>query len=411
MTRRAVITGIGVVAPTGIGAMTHWQATKEGRNAIRPISRFDASRYSCRLAGEVDGFAQGAYVEKRVEVQTDRWTWMALATADLALKDAALDPATIAPYKMGVATASASGGNEFGQREIQSLWGKGPGFVGAYQSIAWFYAASTGQISIKYGLKGPCSVIVSDGAGGLDALGHSRRMIRRGATAMIGGGTEAPIAPYAITCQMNTGCLSEKTDPAAAYRPFDACANGYVPGEGGAMLIVEDLDDARTRGSPHFYAEIAGYASTHDGYHHSQAAPDGRQLARAMSRALADASVRPDQVDAVFADAAGTLAGDVAESLAIKQVFGNDASRVPVTAPKSMTGRLYAGAAALDVATALLAMCDGVVPPTINLDRPAEGCELAFVTEAKPMRLDTVLINARGFGGFNSALVLRRIQD
>jgi 3-oxoacyl-(acyl-carrier-protein) synthase len=203
--RRAVITGIGVVAPTGIEAAAHWRATREGRCAIRPITRFDASRYPCRLAGEVDGFDPANFFDKRLAVQTDRWTWMALAATELALKDAALTPSAVDPFRMSVVTASATGGNEFGQREIQSLWSKGPIFVGAYQSIAWFYAASTGQISIKHGIKGPCSVIVSEAAGGLDALSHARRLIRRGVDAVIVGGTEAPIAPYALTCQLSSG--------------------------------------------------------------------------------------------------------------------------------------------------------------------------------------------------------------
>ena len=409
MTPRAVITGIGVIAPTGIGAASHWRATKEGRCAIRPISRFDASRYACRLAGEIDRFEPSDFLEKRLVVQMDRWTWMALAATELALKDAALDPSSISPFSMGVITASGTGGNEFGQREIQSLWSKGPIFVGAYQSIAWFYAASTGQISIKHGIRGPCSVIVSEGAGGLDALGHSRRLIRRGLDVVISGGTEAPIAPYALTCQMRSGRLSSKLDPKAAYRPFDACANGYVPGEGGAILIVENLEGAKKRGAPRVYAEIAGHASTHDSYDHSRSAPDGQQLARAMSLALDRAGVAPEEIDLIFADAAGTPDGDIAESLAIKRVFGEYASRVPVTAPKSMTGRLYSGAGALDVATALLAMCEGVAPPMINLDQPGEGCDLAFVTgAAREMALKSVLVNARGFGGFNSSLVLRR---
>ena len=412
MTPRAVITGIGVVAPTGIGAALHWQATKEGRCAIQPITRFDASRYACRLAGEIKGFEPSDFLEKRLMVQMDRWTWMALAATELALTDAALDPSSLPPFSMGVITASAMGGNEFGQREIQSLWSKGPLFVGAYQSIAWFYAASTGQISIKHGIKGPCSVVVSEGAGGLDALGHSRRQIRRGLVAVVSGGTEAPISPYALTCQMRSGRLSSKLDPKAAYRPFDACANGYVPGEGGAILIVENLECAKKRGAPRVYAEIAGHASTHDSYDHSKSAPDGRQLARAMSLALERAGVAPAEIDLIFADAAGTPDGDIAECLAIKQVFGEYASRVPVTAPKSMTGRLYSGGGALDVATALLAMCDGVAPPMINLDQPREGCDLAFVTgAAREMALKAVLVNARGFGGFNSSLVLRRYMQ
>jgi minimal PKS chain-length factor (CLF/KS beta) len=309
---------------------------------------------------------------------------------------------------MSVVTASSSGGNEFGQREIQSLWGKGPRFVGAYQSIAWFYAATTGQISIKHGMKGPCGVVISEGAGGLDALAHARRNIRRGVDVAVSGGFEAPIGPYALACQSKTGLLSTSGD-AAGYRPFDAKANGYLPGEGGAILIVEDIDHAKRRGAPRIYGEILGHAATHDGYHHSKAAPDGVQLARAMTQALKDAGVSPDDVDTVFADAAGTAEGDAAEVKAIRKVFGRRAGEVPVTAPKSMVGRLYAGGASLDVATALLAMRDGQVPPTINLERPAAGGELDFVTgRARATKVETVLINARGFGGFNSAMVLRK---
>ena len=164
---------------------------------------------------------------------------MAMAAAQMALDDAKVDPAALDPYRMSVITASASGGNEFGQREIQNLWGKGPIFVGAYQSIAWFYAATTGQISIKYGMKGPCGVLVSEGAGGLEALWHSRRTIRRGVDVVVSGGTEAPVGPFALTCQQQSARLSEAREPADAYRPFDRRANGYVPGEGGAIIIVE----------------------------------------------------------------------------------------------------------------------------------------------------------------------------
>src|SRR5205085_3811865 len=202
MSRRAVFTGIGVVAPTGIGNDAYWKATRDGVCGIRRISRFDPSIYATQLAGEVENFNALDYIPQMLIAQTDRWTWMALAAAQMALKDAAFDPATHDPYRMSVVTASSSGGNEFGQRELQSLWGKGPIFVGAYQSIAWFYAATTGQIAIKYGVKGPNGVIVTEGAGGLDALQHCRRTMRRGVEAVISGGTEGPIGPYALVCQM-----------------------------------------------------------------------------------------------------------------------------------------------------------------------------------------------------------------
>ena len=325
----------------------------------------------------------------------------------MALDDAKVDPADLDPYRMSVITASASGGNEFGQREIQNLWGKGPIFVGAYQSIAWFYAATTGQISIKYGMKGPCGVLVSEGAGGLEALWHSRRTIRRGVDVVVSGGTEAPVGPFALTCQQQSARLSEAREPADAYRPFDRRANGYVPGEGGAIIIVEGAAHAEQRGAPQVYGEILGYAATNDAQDPQRAPSDGSHLARAIKLAIERAGVGPDDIDAVFADASGVPEADRAEADAIKAVFGGRS--VPVTAPKSMTGRLYAGGAPLDVAAALLAMRDGVLPPTINLDEPAEGCDLDFVTGKKrSVKLDKVLVNARGFGGFNSAMVLGR---
>ncbi|MBD0330044.1 MAG: ketosynthase chain-length factor [Thermoleophilia bacterium] len=408
--RRVVVTGIGVVAPNGIGADVWWEATRAGRSAIRPISRFDTAKYPTRLAGEIDGFEPTEYVEQRLIVQTDRWTWLALAAAEMALADAQFDPGEYEDrYRLSVITASSSGGNEFGQKEIQNLWDRGPIFVGAYQSIAWFYAATTGQLSIKYRMKGPCGVIVAEGAGGLEALWQARRTIRRGVDLVVSGGTEAPIGPYALTCQLRNERLSEADEPEDAFRPFDARASGYVPGEGGAILIVEALDHAQERGAPQVYGEIVGYAATNDAGNPMHRSTDGTQLARAMSLALERAGVGPDEVDAIFADAAGVPEADAAEATAIREVFGARAGTVPVTAPKSMVGRLYAGGAPLDVAAALLAMRDGVLPPTVNLDEPAPGCELDFVRgEAREAALDTVLVNARGFGGFNSSLVLRR---
>ncbi|MBA3365920.1 MAG: ketosynthase chain-length factor [Actinobacteria bacterium] len=403
-----MITGLGVVAPNGIGTENWWEATKAGTSGIGRITQFDPSQYPVQLAGEVDGFEASDYVDQRVIVQTDRWTHMALAATQMALDDAGFDPADGDPYRMSVITASGSGGNEFGQKEIQNLWGKGPIFVGAYQSIAWFYAATTGQIAIKYGMKGPCGVVVQEGAGGLEALWHSRRNIIRGVDFVISGGTEAPIGPYALTCQLTNGRLSSASDPAKAFLPFDERANGYVFGEGGAIITVEDRGSAERREAPKLYGEIAGYGTTNDAFDAKQPTRDGGQLERAMRIALERADVAAEDVDAVFADAAGVPVADAAEAQAIKSVF--DGRDVPVTAPKTMVGRLYAGGGALDVAAALLAIRDGVLPPTINLEQPAEGCDLAFVKdEAREAELDTVLVNARGFGGFNGALVLRRV--
>jgi 3-oxoacyl-(acyl-carrier-protein) synthase len=407
---RAVVTGLGVVAPNGTGTDAWWRATCAGTSGIREISRFDPSRYATRHAGEVRDFEPTDFLERRLMVQTDRWTWMGLAAARMSLDDAAFDPAAHDPYAMGVVTASSSGGNEFGQVEIEKLWGRGPGYVGAYQSIAWFYAATTGQISIRHGMKGASGVVVAEGAGGLEALAHSRRTIRRGMKAVVSGGVEAPLSPYALACQLANGRLSRESGP-AAYRPFDARATGYLPGEGGAILLVESLDDARRRGAPHVYGEIAGYGATHDACDPAHPPADGRRLARAIELALADAGLEPADIDAIFADGAGTPVGDRLEADALQTVFGARAAEVPITVPKSMVGRLYAGGAALDVAGALLAIRDRRLPPTINLDEAAHGDDLRFVRgAAQAMDLDTVLVIARGYGGFNAALVVRRID-
>jgi len=334
--------------------------------------------------------------------QTDRWTQLALAAAQWALDDARLDPGSLNDYELGVVTASSSGGNEFGQREMQKLWGHGPKHVGAYQSIAWFYAASTGQLSIQHGARGPCGVLVSEQASGLDALGQARREIRGGTRAMLCGGTEAPMSPYAMLCQAASGRLSRVDDASRAYLPFDEAASGHVPGEGGAMLVVESAASAMARGVSG-YGVIAGYAATFDPAPGSGRPPG---LARAIRYALSDAGVAAADIDVVFADAAGTPELDRAEAAALRAVFGPRG--VPVTAPKAGTGRLYAGAGTLDVATALLALRAGVIPPTPRVSRvPAEfGMDLVL-TDPRPAPLRTALVLARGEGGFNSAAVMR----
>nr|BAA82310.1 Polyketide synthase [Actinomadura verrucosospora subsp. neohibisca] len=402
-----VVTGIGVVSPTGIGHEAHWAATLRADPAIGPLRRFDASSYPTRLGGEVPGFDTADRVPGRLIPQTDHWTHLALAATDLALADAGVVPEDLPEYEMAVVTAGSSGGVEFGQREIQALWGKGPRHVGAYQSIAWFYAATTGQISIRHGMRGPCGVVVAEQAGALESFAQARRHLADGTRMVVAGGTDAPFSPYGLTCQLSSGRLSTRTDPARAYLPFDAAAAGYVPGEGGAILIVESAASARARGAGPGYGRIAGYAATFDPPPGSGRPPT---LARAIRTALAEAALDAADVDVVFADAAGVPALDEAEARALAEVFGPRG--VPVTAPKSMTGRLYAGGAALDVATALLAMRDSAIPPTAGVTDVPDGYALDLVRgDPVPAALRGVLVLARGYGGFNAALVLRGTDD
>jgi act minimal PKS chain-length factor (CLF/KS beta) len=399
-----VVTGIGITAPNGLGTEAFWSATLAGRGGIGPVKRFDARGYPAKLAGEVPGFVAEEHLPGRLIPQTDHMTRLALVAADWALEDAGVTPGDWEQFDMGVVTASSAGGFEFGGNELQKLWAKGGQYVSAYQSFAWFYAVNTGQISIRNGMKGPSGVVVSDQAGGIDALAQGRRAIRRGSRLIVSGGVDGSICPWGWIAQLAAGRLSTDEDPATAYRPFDARAAGYVPGEGGALLILEDAGSAAARGA-RIYGEIAGYGATFDPRPGSGREPG---LKRAMETALADAGLTPADVDVVFADAAGEPELDRQEADAIGALFGPRG--VPVTAPKTMTGRLYSGAASLDTAAALLSIRDGVIPPTTNV-APDPGYALDLVTGgARRAPVRTALVLARGYGGFNSALVVRSAQ-
>ncbi|HZN74634.1 MAG TPA: ketosynthase chain-length factor [Micromonosporaceae bacterium] len=401
---RALVTGLGVVAPNGIGVEEYWSATLTGKSGLRRLEHLEPAGYPVRVGGVAETFVTADHVPARLAAQTDRWTALGLAAAALAFEDAGIEPATLPEYEFGVVTGSSSGGNEFGQREIERLWSQGPAFVGAYQSIAWFYAATTGQLSIRHGARGPCGVLVSEQAAGLDALAEARRMLRIGTRLVVSGGTEAPLSPYATVCQLASGRLSTVDDPDRCYIPFDRAASGYVPGEGGAILLVESEQSARERGA-RWYGEIAGYGATFDPRPGSGRPPG---LRRAIELALADAGVSAADVDVVFADAAGVRELDRQEARAIGEVFGR--GRVPVAVPKTMTGRLYAGGAALDVAAALLAIRDSMIPPAVGVEDLAADCEMDLVLNVpRETRVRVAVVLARGYGGFNAALVVRAV--
>ncbi|MFE5970436.1 ketosynthase chain-length factor [Streptomyces sp. NPDC056463] len=406
--QRAVVTGIGVIAPNGLHADAYWKSVREGLGVLDLITREGCDGLPLKVAGEVRGFDASTLIEERFLVQTDRFSHYAMAAASLALDDAGLardDPDE--PFSIGVVTAAGSGGGEFGQRELQKLWGQGSKFVGPYQSIAWFYAASTGQISIRSGFKGPCGVVASDEAGGLDAVAHAARAVRRGTGAVIVGAAEAPLAPYSMVCQLGYPELSTVEEPDRAYRPFTAGACGFVPAEGGAMLVVEDEARARDRGAA-VRAVVAGHAATFTGASRWEESREG--LARAIRGALDEAGCAPEEIDVVFADALGVPEADRAEALAIADALGPHGGRVPVTAPKTGIGRAYCGAPVLDIAAAVLAMEHGVVPPTPNVFDICHDLDLVM-SRARPAELRTALVLSRGLMGSNAALVVRRGGD
>ncbi|MFF4830205.1 ketosynthase chain-length factor [Streptomyces sp. NPDC001315] len=404
MSTAVVVTGLGVTAPNGLGTEEYWTATRKGESGIRPVSRFDAACYPSRLAGEVPGFVAADHLPSRLIPQTDHMTRLALVAADWALADAGVDPAELADYEAGVITAASAGGYEFGERELRNLWSEGSKAVSAYQSYAWFYAVNTGQISIRQGMRGPSGVVVSDQAGGLDAIAQARRQIRKGTKLVVSGGIDGSICSWGWTAHMAAGRMSTSTSQDRAYLPFDEAAGGHVVGEGGALVILEDADSARARGAD-IYGEIAGYAATTDPRPGSGREP---ALRRAVEAALADAAMAAQDIDVVFADAAAIPELDRIEADAINAVFGERG--VPVTAPKTMTGRLCSGAASLDLTAALLSIRDGVIPPTVNVVADsAYGLDLVTgFARTAPVR--TALVLARGYGGFNSAMVVRAVD-
>ncbi|ATW50535.1 ketosynthase chain-length factor [Streptomyces peucetius] len=397
---RAVVTGLGIVAPNGLGVGAYWDAVLNGRNGIGPLRRFTGDGRLGRLAGEVSDFVPEDHLPKRLLAQTDPMTQYALAAAEWALRESGCSPSS--PLEAGVITASASGGFAFGQRELQNLWSKGPAHVSAYMSFAWFYAVNTGQIAIRHDLRGPVGVVVAEQAGGLDALAHARRKVRGGAELIVSGAVDSSLCPYGMAAQVKSGRLSGSDNPTAGYLPFDRRAAGHVPGEGGAILTVEDAERAAERGAK-VYGSIAGYGASFD-------PPPGSgrpsALARAVETALADAGLDGSDIAVVFADGAAVPELDAAEAEALASVFGP--RRVPVTVPKTLTGRLYSGAGPLDVATALLALRDEVVPATAHVD-PDPDLPLDVVTGRPRSLADAraALLVARGYGGFNSALVVR----
>lgn len=407
--RRAVITGIGVIAANGTGIETWWPATLACRSGIKRIGRFDTFAGGVRCAGEIADFEPARWLDERLLQQTDRATQMALVATALALQDAGLDPERWSQERAGISLAGAAG-HEWGQRQMQRLWTQGPDFVDAYTAIAWFPAAAAGQISVQFGLRGAVQVIGAGETAGLQALNEARRQIAAGMDVVLAGGVDSLLSPLALSALQTGGCLSVSDDPTTAYLPFDRRASGWAPAEGGAILVVEEIEAARARNAAHLYGEIVGYAGTHAGRMRPMPDEMSEQFALAMRQALERAGAESASIDAIFADAAAVSQHDVAEIAAIEEQFGERIHDVPVAAPKALWGRPGAGTAPLDVAAALLSMHDGLLPPAVRTRRSGGGVDLNLVA-GKPLSggLQTVLILARSSGGASTALVLRRV--
>jgi len=412
VSRRVVVTGIGLVSSLGIGTRANWDALCAGRSGIGAITRFDAAQFSTRIAGEVKGFDPLAVVDRKDARKMDVFIQFAVAASQFAVDDSGL---TIGPAngdRVGVFIASGIGGFGTIEREHQAFLEGGPRRISPFFIPASIINLAAGQVSIRFGAKGPNLATCTACSASAHAVGDAAEMIRRGdADAMIAGGSEAAITPMGVGGFGAMRALSTRNDePERASRPFDRDRDGFVIGEGAGIIVLEELEHARARGA-RIYAELVGYGLSADAFHITAPAEDGDGATRVMRMALGRAGIGPAQVDYVNAHGTSTPHNDRLETLAMKRVFGEHAGRIAVSSTKSMHGHLLGAAGGLEAGITALAIAHQVAPPTINLDHPDEGCDLDYVPgAARPMAITYALSNSFGFGGTNAALLFARLD-
>ncbi len=408
--RRAVVTGVGLVSPLGTGTDKNWQALLRGESGIAPLTRFDVSRHATRFGGEVKDFDPLLFVDRKEVRKMDLFTQFAMAAAHLAVEDSGIAPGDLQSDRAGTYVGSGVGGLGSIEEWHSVLLEKGPERVSPFFLIQAIINEASGQISIRYGAKGPNCANATACSTGTHAIGDSFRMIARGeADIMIAGGAEAPLTPLSLAGFNAMKALSERNDaPAKASRPFDAQRDGFVMGEGSGVVILEELGRALKRGA-RIYAEVVGYGMTSDAYHVAAPAPDGDGAVRVMRRAIEDAGVRPEDVQYVNAHGTSTPFNDKTETLAIKKVFGEHALRVAVNSTKSMTGHLLGAAGGLEAGILALCLHHQVMTPTINYEFPDPECDLDYVPNvSRKAEIIHGLSNSFGFGGTNGALLFKR---
>lgn len=410
--RRVVVTGVGLVSPLGAGTTETWQGILDGRNGIGPITRFDASEFACRIAGEVPDFEPTLYVEKKELKKTDFFTQFALAASTLAVEDSGLSIDDSNAERVGVIIGSGIGGLPLIEKVHSIMLEKGPSRISPFFIPGLIANMAAGQVSIRFGAKGPNSSPCTACTTGLHAVGDAFRQVQLGfADAMISGGTEGVVTALAIGGFSAMRALSTRNDePEKASRPWDAERDGFVVGEGAGIVVLEELEQATARGAS-IYAEIVGYGMGADAFHISAPDPQGAGAARVMRVALEDAGLSADTVGYINAHGTSTTLGDLAEVGAIKEVFGDHAYRLAVSSTKSSTGHLLGAAGGLEAGILALTLKNQILPPTINLDQPGDGCDLDFVPwKARPTDVRVALTNSFGFGGTNGALVMTRFE-
>jgi 3-oxoacyl-[acyl-carrier-protein] synthase II len=410
MGRRVVITGLGMVSPLGLGVQTNWDALVQGRCGIGPITRFDASAYACRIAGEIHGFNPEDWVAKKDVKKMDLYIHYAMAASEMALKDAAYTITPAEAERVGVYIGSGIGGLPSIERQHTQLLSEGPRRISPFFIIGLIVNMASGQVSIRYGAKGPNQASCTACATGTHAIGDAYEIIRRDAAdVMIAGGAEGVITPLCVGGFGAMRALSTRNDaPETASRPFDRDRDGFVIGEGAGIVVLEEIGHAVRRGA-RIYAEVVGYGLSGDAFHVSAPSDDGDGPIRVMRNALRSAGIDASMIDYVNAHGTSTPQGDVVETRALRAVFGERAPRVPISSTKSMTGHLLGGAGGLETAITALAIFHDIAPPTINYTTPDPECDLDYVpNERRNVTIHHALNNSFGFGGTNACLILKK---
>jgi 3-oxoacyl-[acyl-carrier-protein] synthase II len=408
-----VVTGIGLVSPLAVGTAATWEGLIAGRSGIGPITHFDAEEFPCRIAGEVPDFEPLDFVDKKDLKKTDRFIQFALAASRFALEDSGLAIDGSNRDRVGVVIGSGIGGLPIIEEMHTTLLERGPGRISPFFIPGLIVNMAAGQVSIRYGARGPNSAVCTACTTGLHAVGDAVRMIQHGdADAMIAGGAEGVITPLAVGGFSAMRALSTRNDePEKASRPWDRDRDGFVIAEGAGIVILEEQWSAIRRGAKP-YAEIVGYGMSADAYHISAPHPEGDGAAAVMRRSLEDADLPPESIGYINAHGTSTQLGDLAEVKAVHRVFGDHVKRLAISSTKSATGHLLGAAGGLEVGVLALVLRDQKLPPTLNLDHPGEECDLDFIPHrARDVELEYALTNSFGFGGTNGALILRRWSE
>jgi len=412
MDRRVVITGYGVIAPIGIGKDEFWNGLVAGKSGVTRISSFDASQFSSQICAAVKNFEPEKYIDKKRLRKMDRFTQLAFAAAKMALEDAKLDMEKEDHFRVGVIVGSGIGGIATVASEHKTLLERGPRWVSPFMIPMLITNIAAGEIAIAYNIQGPNYSLSSACATSNHTVGDALRLIRYGdADVIIAGGSEAAVTPLGLAGFCSAKALSTRNDePERASRPFDKERDGFVMGEGAGIVVLESLEHALSRGAS-IQAELVGYGATDDAYHITAPSPDGLSAARAMSNALADGGLKPEEIDYINAHGTSTPLNDKVETLAIKKVFGEYAYKIPISSNKSMIGHLLGAAGVVELIATIISMEKEIIPPTINYEFPDPECDLDYVpNKARPKKIEVALSNSLGFGGHNATLVVRKYR-